>query len=104
VEITLKDDERGDPLITRDSLAALNILTETEHDTLVVLVRKISDLVKHELAQKDLELVDLKLEFGRDKDDKIMLIDEVSGDIMRVVDKQGKSVAPIELAELLTKN
>ena len=103
VEITLKDDKRGDPLITRDSLAALGILSEKEHDTLVELVKGICALIKNECAQKKLELFDIKLEFGKAQDGKIMLIDEVSGDIMRVFDKQGKSVEPIELAEIITK-
>jgi len=102
VEITLKDDERGDPLITRDALAMLNILTGEEHDTLVDLVKKISGVIKSALAEKGLELIDLKLEFGRDKDGKIMLIDEVSGDIMRVFDKDGKSVPPLELERIAT--
>ena len=102
VEITLKDDERGDPLITRDALAMLNILTGEEHDTLVDLVKKISGVIKGALAEKGLELIDLKLEFGRDKDGKIMLIDEVSGDIMRVFDKDGKSVPPLELERIAT--
>jgi len=102
VEITLKDDERGDPLITRDALAMLNILTGEEHDTLVDLVKKISGVIKGALAEKGLVLIDLKLEFGRDKDGKIMLIDEVSGDIMRVFDKDGKSVPPLELERIAT--
>jgi len=101
VEITLKDDNRGDPLITRDSLAALNILTGEEHDTLVKLVKNISDIIKTEIEKKNLELIDLKLEFGRDSKGKIMLIDEVSGDIMRVF-RNGKSISPLELTETLT--
>jgi len=102
VEITLKDDNRGDPLITRETLSALNILSGEEHDTLVDLVKKISTVIKAAIAQKDLELIDLKLEFGRDKDGAIMLIDEVSGDIMRVF-KDGKSVSPLELEKILTE-
>jgi phosphoribosylaminoimidazole-succinocarboxamide synthase len=101
VEITLKDDERGDPLVTRDILGALGILTGEEHDTLVDLTREISGVIKAALDEKGLELIDLKLEFGKDRDGKIMLIDEVSGDIMRVF-KDGKSVSPVELRRLLT--
>ncbi|MCL2694129.1 MAG: phosphoribosylaminoimidazolesuccinocarboxamide synthase [Oscillospiraceae bacterium] len=101
VEITLKDDERGDPLITKDTLAALGILSEEEHDTLKDLVRKISDVIKKAIEEKGMELADLKLEFGRGEDGQIMLIDEVSGDIMRVF-KDGKSVEPLELERVLT--
>jgi phosphoribosylaminoimidazole-succinocarboxamide synthase len=101
VEITLKDDERGDPPVTRDILVSLGILTSPQYDTLVELTKKISGVIKTQCAGKDLELIDLKLEFGRDEAGKIMLIDEVSGDIMRVF-KDGKSVSPIELTEILT--
>ena len=102
VEITLKDDQRGDPLITRDSLEALNILTGVEYDRLVSVVKDIAGLIKSECEKNQLELVDLKLEFGRDGSGGIMLIDEVSGDIMRVFDKNGAAVEPIELTRILT--
>jgi len=101
VEITLKDDVRCDPLITRESLTALGILTAEEHDTLATLVKNIAGIIKRECEKKDLELFDLKLEFGRDKDGQIMLIDEVSGDIMRVFDKRGNPVNPIDLTAIL---
>jgi phosphoribosylaminoimidazole-succinocarboxamide synthase len=102
VEITLKDDERGDPLITRDSLIALDILTEDEYDTLVELTKKIVGVIRNQLAQKELELLDIKLEFGRDHNNQIMLIDEVSGDVMRVL-RDGKSVSPLELTKIMTE-
>jgi phosphoribosylaminoimidazole-succinocarboxamide synthase len=103
VELTLKDDERGDPPITKRIAIALGILTEEEYYTLVRLVVDISGVIKSECAAKGLELIDLKLEFGRDKSGQIMLIDEVSGDIMRVLDADGKSVDPIELTKILVE-
>ena len=85
VEVTLKDDERNDPPITKDALAQLDILTIEEYDTLEALTKQISDVVKEELATKGLELYDIKLEFGRDgATGDIMLIDEISGGNMRV--------------------
>ncbi|MDR2531292.1 MAG: phosphoribosylaminoimidazolesuccinocarboxamide synthase [Oscillospiraceae bacterium] len=102
VEITLKDDERGDPLICKDALEALGILSEEEYEILTQLTKKISGVIKDALAEKGLELIDIKLEFGRGRDGGIMLIDEVSGDIMRVADKDGKSVEPVELERVMT--
>ncbi|MCL2077036.1 MAG: phosphoribosylaminoimidazolesuccinocarboxamide synthase [Oscillospiraceae bacterium] len=99
-EITLKDDLRGDPPITKETLAVLGILTENEYDTLTELTKQISRLIKAELAQKGLELYDLKLEFGR-VDGKVTLIDEIAGGSMRVY-KDGKSVSPLELVKLVT--
>ncbi|MGX7349295.1 phosphoribosylaminoimidazolesuccinocarboxamide synthase [Dolosicoccus paucivorans] len=97
VEITLKDDEREDPLVNEDALLALNILRPGEYDEIKKATKQISQLIKDDLADKGLELYDLKLEFGRDKDGKLMLIDEVSAGNMRVY--QGdQSVGHLELA------
>jgi phosphoribosylaminoimidazole-succinocarboxamide synthase len=101
VEVTLKDDERDDPPACRDTLAALGILTNDEFDRLTRLMKRISDMIKAELERKGLELIDLKLEFGRNENDEIMLIDEVSGDCMRVV-KDGKSLEPLEFERIIT--
>ena len=85
VEITLKDDQRNDPLITKEALVALNILTEKEHDQVVSLCREICIYIKDECAKHDLQLFDIKLEFAKDVESKeIMLIDEISTGSMRV--------------------
>ena len=65
VEVTLKDDDKGDPPITKDALAMLGILSEVEYDVLKENTQKISAVIKEELAKKELELYDIKLEFGR---------------------------------------
>jgi phosphoribosylaminoimidazole-succinocarboxamide synthase len=98
VEITLKDDGRNDPVITRDALEALGILTGEEHDTVKKMAQNISGLIKDDLAGKGLELIDIKLEFGR-IDGKIALIDEVAAGNMRVC-KDGSQLGPMELNEL----
>ncbi|MCL2408388.1 MAG: phosphoribosylaminoimidazolesuccinocarboxamide synthase [Oscillospiraceae bacterium] len=104
VEVTLKDDDRGDPPITRDALAALGILSYEEYDRLKDLTQKISALVKDALESKGLELYDIKLEFGRSGGDNgIILIDEISAGNMRVY-KDGKIVEPMELVRLILDN
>lgn len=101
VEVTLKDDQRGDPLITADALEMLNIMTKEEYEILTDLTRKISDIIKEELSKKGLELYDIKLEFGRvGEDEHIALIDEISGGNMRVY-KDGKFVEPLQLTKLI---
>ena len=97
VEITIKDDERGDPTISEDALEMLGILSGDEYQKLKALTRQICDIIKTELAKKDLELYDIKLEFGRDAStNEINLIDEISGGNMRVY-KDGVYVAPLDL-------
>jgi len=100
VEITLKDDHREDPPITKDALAMLGILTEEEYETLKVLTQKICAIVKDELSSLGIDLYDIKLEFGRDRDGNIILIDEISGGNMRAY-KNGKILEPLELVELI---
>jgi len=80
VEITIKDDERGDPTISADALEMLGILSTAEVDVLTAETKKICGIIKDELAKKGLELYDIKLEFGRDDETgEILLIDEISG-------------------------
>ena len=101
VEVTLKDDKRNDPPITEDALYMLNILEPGEYDVLKELTKKICNIVKEELAKKDIELYDIKLEFGKiDEDGKIALIDEISGGSMRAY-KNGKHIKPLELEKLM---
>lgn len=99
VEITLKDDQRQDPLINDDSLVQLNLLSKEEVDEAKALTRKITELVKEECERFNLELIDIKLEFGR-VEGKIVVIDEISGDNMRVR-KKGKTVMQRELCDII---
>jgi len=99
VEITLKDDDREDPPITKDGLVMLGILTEEEYETLVDETKKISKIIKEELANKGLELYDIKLEFGR-CNGKITLIDEISGGNMRAY-KDGTVLKPLDIGGYL---
>lgn len=102
VEVTIKDDERGDPPISKDALEALNILKREEYDQLEKFTKEISAIIKNELEKKELFLYDIKLEFGRDKKTKeMMLIDEISGGNMRVYDQNGNYIEPLQLEIML---
>lgn len=101
VEITLKDDDRNDPLITKDALEILGILSKEEYETLVELTKKIAEVVREELSKKDITLYDIKFEFGRvDADNHVALIDEISGGSMRAY-KNGEYIEPLELEKLM---
>ena len=99
VEITLKDDERDDPPITKDTLAMLKLLDNDEFESLKTQTRKICNMIKDELARFGCELYDIKLEFGRNGGE-VILIDEISGGNMRVF-KDGKIVEPLELVKIV---
>lgn len=99
-EITLKDDERKDPLITDEALEMLGILTKDEYKTIISMTKEIAKIVKEVLAEKGLDLYDIKFEFARDDDGEIMLIDEISGGSMRVY-KGDKKLSPLEIHSYL---
>ena len=101
VEVTLKDDEREDPPITEDALDMLGILSKDEYKILKELTQKIGSVVKEELAKREVELYDIKFEFGRvGMDNQIVLIDEISVGNMRSY-KNGKYIEPLELEKLI---
>ena len=95
-EATLKDDERDDPPVTPEILAALKLLTPAEFEAIHGDTIKICDIVRDDLAARGLELIDIKVEFGL-VDGKIALIDEVSPGNMRVY-KNGKKLDYLTLS------
>lgn len=99
-EITLKDDERQDPLITDEALEMLGILTKEEYKTVISMTKEIANIVKDILEEKGLELYDIKFEYGRDSNGDIMLIDEISGGSMRVF-KGNQKLSPLEIHSYL---
>jgi len=101
VEVTLKDDARQDPPVSKDALDMLGLLTAEEYEVLKDLAKKIGGVVKTELAKRGIELYDIKFEFGRvGKDGQIALIDEISGGNMRAY-KNGKYIEPLLLEKLM---
>ncbi|MBY0124163.1 phosphoribosylaminoimidazolesuccinocarboxamide synthase [Bacillus sp. S/N-304-OC-R1] len=101
VEVTIKDDERQDPPISEDALDMLGILSKAEYAVLEDLTKQIGQVVKEELANKGIDLYDIKFEFGRVGDNKqIVLIDEISGGNMRAY-KDGVYIEPLQLEKLM---
>jgi len=84
VEAWTKGD--SDILITFEALEAAGVMTRKEINYVSKLVKKIAAVVSNEFTAKDLHVIDGKLELGRLKtgDGKIVLIDEISPDVMRV--------------------
>jgi len=99
VETTLKDDEKGDPLITKDALVAIGVMTDAQYEDLKDMTQKITKIVADDLAEKGMDLYDIKFEFGYAPDGSVMLIDEVASGNMRVY-KNGEYVDPMKLNEL----
>lgn len=99
VEMTFKNDAKGDPLVTKDGLQVLGIMTAKQYEDIKEMTQKITQIVADDLKEKGLVLYDIKFEFGYDKDGKVMLIDEIASGNMRVY-KDGKYIDPMTLSEL----
>ena len=99
VEMTFKNDEKGDPLVTKDGLVVLGVMTERQYDEIKEMTRRITKVVADDLLAKGLVLYDIKFEFGYDADGNVMLIDEIASGNMRVY-KDGEYIEPMTLSKL----
>ena len=86
VEYYLKDDALGDPLLTRDRLFLLDIVTPEQLQTLERMALKINHHLQEFFTRCNITLVDFKLEFGLDSQNNILLADEISPDTCRLWD------------------
>ena len=99
VEMTFKNDEKGDPLVTKDALVALDVMTEKQYDDMKKMTQDITKIVADDLKAKGLDLYDIKFEFGYNPDGDVMLIDEIASGNMRVY-KNGEYIDPMTLSKL----
>ena len=99
VETTFKNDELGDPLVTKDALVILGVMTEQQYEDIKEMTQKITQIVADDLKEKGLVLYDIKFEYGYDAEGKVMLIDEIASGNMRVY-KDGKYIEPMTLSKL----
>ena len=99
VEMTFKNDALGDPLVTKDGLIVLGVMSAEQYDAIKEETQKITAIVADEMKARGLDLYDIKFEFGYDADGKVMLIDEIASGNMRVY-KDGEYIEPLKLNEL----
>jgi len=99
VETTFKNDELSDPLVTKDGLVALGVMTDAQYEDMKLMTQKITKIVADDLLEKGLVLYDIKFEYGYDAEGNVMLIDEIASGNMRVY-KDGEYVDPMTLSKL----
>ncbi|MBP3605677.1 MAG: phosphoribosylaminoimidazolesuccinocarboxamide synthase [Clostridia bacterium] len=99
VEMTFKNDAKGDPLVTKDGLIALGVMTDAQYDATKEMTQKITAIVADDLKAKGLILYDIKFEFGYNAKGEVILIDEIASGNMRVY-KDGKYIDPMTLSKL----
>ena len=86
IDIYLKNDELNDPLITKDRIELMNVLSSHDLELIINLTLKINMILKSFFKNIQLKLVDFKLEFGYDTRNNILLADEISPDNCRLWD------------------
>ena len=87
LEFSYKNDELGDPMINDYYAIAIGAATREEIDRITELVFKINEILVAYFAEKNIDLIDFKVEFGRYKGE-IILADEISPDTCRFWDSE----------------
>ncbi|MCL1886023.1 MAG: phosphoribosylaminoimidazolesuccinocarboxamide synthase [Dehalococcoidia bacterium] len=101
LEVTLKDDEQGDPLISERLCIMKGMLKEGEYQKALDILVKVGGVLRAELKTLGLTLIDFKMEFGFDEQRNIYIADEITPDIWRVQDECGNIPNQIDCAKLL---
>ncbi len=92
IEFFVKDDKLHDPLITSGAIIRLGLAQREDLDFLRSVALSVNYYLRELLTQRDLVLVDFKLEFGRTEKGYIVVADEISPDIMRIWDSKTTSL------------
>lgn len=93
IEYTYKSDRAGDPPICNDAIVAKGLLTRRELGFVEYETERVAYAIRDFFAQCNGDLIDFKIEFGRLPNGQIIVIDEISPDTCRILDKEtGKSL------------
>lgn len=87
-EICYKNDALGDPLINDTHAVAMGLATFQELEEIYAITSKINKLLTAYFKKGGLDLVDFKIEFGKDREGNILLADEISPDTARLWDEK----------------
>lgn len=101
LEVTLKDDAQGDPLISERLCIMKGLLVEGQYNEALDILTKVGAVLQKELAGMGLKLIDLKIEVGYDESGKMYVVDEITPDIWRVRDENGNIPNQIDCAKLI---
>jgi phosphoribosylaminoimidazole-succinocarboxamide synthase len=105
LEFYFKNDDLGDPLITEEHIDIMNLASKEQVSRISDQALQINEVLTSYFAQRNVKLVDFKLEFGTDSNGSLLLADEISPDTCRLWDadtneKLDKDVFRRELGSL----
>ena len=104
IDLYLKNDELNDPLLTKDRIKILNIISDIDLREIIDLSLKINIILKKFFYDLKLNLVDFKLEFGHNDKNEIILGDEISPDNCRLWDLNAKNDNIVSLDKDIFRN
>ncbi len=87
VEFYYKNDDLGDPLLTRDRIRAMDIASDNQVEAIIHLTQAINGHLQGFFQRCQITLVDFKLEFGVNGQGALVLADEISPDTCRLWDQ-----------------
>ncbi|MDD2445875.1 MAG: phosphoribosylaminoimidazolesuccinocarboxamide synthase [Clostridia bacterium] len=113
VEVSLKDDENGDPILNKNAFVCggkynwngkeidlgNGVISSPNFDLCYIYTKQITDLIIKDFKKRGLEFIDIKYEFGLTRTNKVVLIDEISAGSMRVFDKKGNKLEKDDIYE-----
>lgn len=97
IQTDFKSDEFHDPAINDSISKAIGLATQEELDFIKETALKINEIMKKMFLDAGIILVDFKIEFGKDKEGKIILGDEISPDSCRLWDSETMDMLDKEL-------
>ncbi|MDL2228952.1 phosphoribosylaminoimidazolesuccinocarboxamide synthase [Treponema sp. OttesenSCG-928-L16] len=100
-EVTLKDDKQGDPLISERLCIMKGLLAPGQYGAALDVLARVGEVLRQELAGMGYTLIDFKIELGYDENGRAAVADEITPDIWRVKDGNGKIPNQIDCAKML---
>jgi phosphoribosylaminoimidazole-succinocarboxamide synthase len=88
VEFYLKSDDLGDPFVSDDQILAFEWVSGQDLKEIKTKALEVNSALKNLFSEIGIRLVDFKIEYGRARDGKILLSDEITPDSCRLWDAQ----------------
>lgn len=118
VEVSLKDDVNNDPIFNKSAFVCggkhiwqgkeidlgHGVITSEQFNLCYYYTKMITKIIKNDFEKKGLEFIDIKYEFGLTKNNRVVLIDEISAGSMRVFNKDGLKLEKDEIYEAVINN
>ena len=101
LEVTLKDDAQGDPLISERLCLMKGMLSPGQYNEALGVLVKVGEVLRKEIADMGYTLIDFKIELGYDESGKVFVADEITPDIWRIKDENGNIPNQIDCANML---